>query len=238
MRGRASDATGLPWARSRCRSRSSLRRGAGCASRPFSASSCSTGSVASSGLAGTPALRRGREPARRPGPRAHGSVRRGGFASARSIGEPREGRQPSKRWLTLLLRHRSAGCALVGLRRCAIVVADWSARDRRRTMFKALLLEKDDAGFRAAVRGVDEAGLPEGDVTVARRVLDAQLQGRARDHRTRARSCAAGRWSPASTAPGRCSRRAIRRGRPGDGSSTTAGASARRAGVAWASARG
>ena len=34
-------------------------------------------------------------------------------------------------------------------------------------MFNALLLEKDDAGFRAAVRGVDEAGLPEGDVTIA-----------------------------------------------------------------------
>ena len=34
-------------------------------------------------------------------------------------------------------------------------------------MFKALLLEKDDAGFRAAVRGVDEAGLPEGDVTMS-----------------------------------------------------------------------
>ena len=33
-------------------------------------------------------------------------------------------------------------------------------------MFRALMLEKDDAGFRAAVRGVDEAGLPEGDVTV------------------------------------------------------------------------
>jgi acrylyl-CoA reductase (NADPH) len=33
-------------------------------------------------------------------------------------------------------------------------------------MFKALLLEKDDAGFRATVRGVDEAALPEGDVTV------------------------------------------------------------------------
>ena len=33
-------------------------------------------------------------------------------------------------------------------------------------MFKALLLEKDDAGFRAAVRDVDDAGLPEGDVTV------------------------------------------------------------------------
>jgi acrylyl-CoA reductase (NADPH) len=34
-------------------------------------------------------------------------------------------------------------------------------------MFKAILLEKDDAGFRAGVRQVDEAGLPEGDVDVA-----------------------------------------------------------------------
>ena len=34
-------------------------------------------------------------------------------------------------------------------------------------MFKALLLEKNDAGFRAAVREVDEAGLPPGDVRVA-----------------------------------------------------------------------
>lgn len=34
-------------------------------------------------------------------------------------------------------------------------------------MFKALLLEKDDAGFRAGVREIDEASLPEGDVTVA-----------------------------------------------------------------------
>jgi len=33
-------------------------------------------------------------------------------------------------------------------------------------MFKALLLEKDDAGFRAAVKSVDEAALPEGDVLV------------------------------------------------------------------------
>jgi acrylyl-CoA reductase (NADPH) len=33
-------------------------------------------------------------------------------------------------------------------------------------MFKAILLEKDDAGFRAGVREVDEAGLPEGDVDV------------------------------------------------------------------------
>ena len=34
-------------------------------------------------------------------------------------------------------------------------------------MFKALLLEKDDAGFRAGIREIDEASLPEGDVTVA-----------------------------------------------------------------------
>lgn len=33
-------------------------------------------------------------------------------------------------------------------------------------MFKALMLDKDDAGFRAGVRDVDEAGLPEGDVLV------------------------------------------------------------------------
>lgn len=31
-------------------------------------------------------------------------------------------------------------------------------------MFKALLLEKDEAGFRAGLRDVDEASLPEGDV--------------------------------------------------------------------------
>ena len=34
-------------------------------------------------------------------------------------------------------------------------------------MFKALMLEKDESGFRASVRPVDEAGLPEGDVLVA-----------------------------------------------------------------------
>ncbi len=34
-------------------------------------------------------------------------------------------------------------------------------------MFKALLLEKDDAGFRAGVRDIDDSRLPEGDVQVA-----------------------------------------------------------------------
>ena len=34
-------------------------------------------------------------------------------------------------------------------------------------MFKALLLEKDESGFRAGIRAVDEAALPEGDVRAA-----------------------------------------------------------------------
>lgn len=33
-------------------------------------------------------------------------------------------------------------------------------------MFKAILVEKDEAGYRAALRDVDEAQLPEGDVTL------------------------------------------------------------------------
>ena len=33
-------------------------------------------------------------------------------------------------------------------------------------MFKAILIEKDEAGYRAALREVDEAQLPDGDVTV------------------------------------------------------------------------
>jgi acrylyl-CoA reductase (NADPH) len=60
-----------------------------------------------------------------------------------------------------------AGWAASGFSSLRYRRRDWSALNRRRTMFKALLLEKDDAGFRAAVRGVDEAGLPEGDVTVS-----------------------------------------------------------------------
>ena len=33
-------------------------------------------------------------------------------------------------------------------------------------MFKGILIEKDDAGYRAAVKDIDEARLPDGDVTV------------------------------------------------------------------------
>ncbi len=33
-------------------------------------------------------------------------------------------------------------------------------------MFKAILIEKDDAGYRAGIKEIDEAQLPEGDVTV------------------------------------------------------------------------
>ena len=33
-------------------------------------------------------------------------------------------------------------------------------------MFKGILIEKDEAGYRAAVQDIDEARLPEGDVSV------------------------------------------------------------------------
>ena len=33
-------------------------------------------------------------------------------------------------------------------------------------MFKGILIEKDDTGYRATLRDIDEAGLPDGDVTV------------------------------------------------------------------------
>ena len=32
-------------------------------------------------------------------------------------------------------------------------------------MFKGILINKDDAGYRAAIAEIDEAQLPEGDVT-------------------------------------------------------------------------
>ena len=33
-------------------------------------------------------------------------------------------------------------------------------------MFRAIMIEKDEAGYRASVKDVDESQLPEGDVTV------------------------------------------------------------------------
>ena len=33
-------------------------------------------------------------------------------------------------------------------------------------MFKGILIEKDDAGYRASVQDIDDSQLPEGDVTV------------------------------------------------------------------------
>lgn len=33
-------------------------------------------------------------------------------------------------------------------------------------MFKGILIEKDDAGYRAALKDIDESQLPEGDVTI------------------------------------------------------------------------
>ena len=70
-------------------------------------------------------------------------------------------------------------------------------------MFKALMLEKDEAGFRAVSAPVDEAGLPEGDVGAASSTRRSTTRTASRSP-TAGRSCAPGRWSPASTAPAPC----------------------------------
>ena len=38
-------------------------------------------------------------------------------------------------------------------------------------MFKAILIEKDEAGYRAGLTELDEAALPEGDVTDRKSVV-------------------------------------------------------------------
>jgi acrylyl-CoA reductase (NADPH) len=53
---------------------------------------------------------------------------------------------------------------LRGEKGCAIVAGH--RLNSEEGMFKALVLEKDAAGFRAALKGVDEGALPEGDVLV------------------------------------------------------------------------
>ena len=49
--------------------------------------------------------------------------------------------------------------------------------------FKAIRIDKAEKGTTAALTQFDEAELMEGDVTVARRMVDAELQGRPRRHR-------------------------------------------------------
>ena len=49
----------------------------------------------------------------------------------------------------------------------AIVVRVGSERAGRMSMFDAIVIEKDESGYRAGLQALDEARLPEGDVTVA-----------------------------------------------------------------------
>ena len=104
-------------------------------------------------------------------------------------------------------------------------------------MFKALMLEKDDAGFRASVRDVDEAGLPEGDVTVG--VEYSTLNYKDALAITN-KSPIVRTWPMVPGIDGAGTVLAVEPSgwKAGDRSSTTAGASARRAGAAWPSARG
>ena len=161
------------------------RRGAAtaAASRPLSASSCSTGST----LVGAARRRRrrGRAPALRPGTARGARRRRGraGFASARSIGERRRRASTSKRCLTVC---SGIACSASVARAGAALSSPASSHDRRSVMFKALLLEKDDAGFRAGVATVDEAAPARRRRAGRGRALDAQLQGRRSRSPTRA----------------------------------------------------
>ena len=51
--------------------------------------------------------------------------------------------------------------------------------------FKAIVIEKADKAQTVSLTDFDESNLMDGDVTVARAVVHAQLQGRAGDHRPR-----------------------------------------------------
>ena len=79
---------------------------------------------------------------------------------------------------------------------------------RRQQMFKGILIEKDDAGYRANLTDIDEAQLPEGDVTVAVQYSTLNYKdGLAITGK--ARWCASSRWCPASIWWGRSSTAAI-----------------------------
>ena len=75
-------------------------------------------------------------------------------------------------------------------------------------MFRGILIEKDDAGYRANLTDIDEAQLPEGDVTVAVQYSTLNY-GTAWRSPARARWCASSRWCPASIWWGRSSTAAI-----------------------------
>ena len=82
-------------------------------------------------------------------------------------------------------------------------------------MIKALLLEKDDAGFAPASSRSTKPVCPRATCGSASSTRP-ELQGRPRDHRQGRRSCAAGRWSPASTARAPCCESSHPDWKPGD----------------------
>ena len=191
----------------------------------------------------TPGLPRGREPAPRPGPRGQGSARWGGFASGRSIGE-RLRRASTFETMPYLLAaaprrclqaRRFAGLRSLRYRRCAARVKRTTPGEARCS--RPCCSRRTTPAFAPRFAASTKPACPRAMSRCASSTRRSTTRTRS-PSRTRARSCAAGRWSPASTAPAPCSRRAIRHGRRATGSSTTAGASAKRAGVAWASARG
>src|SRR5450432_2003205 len=130
--------------------------GAAAPTRPLSASSFMTGSTGSSGAANArPAVAEratanARARAQRPGERAVIGI---GAQDRRG----RPGTSTSETWRFRAHFRRPSPAAL----------SFGGTTSDGETMFQAVLLEKDEAGFRAGVRTVANASLPEGDAYVS-----------------------------------------------------------------------
>ena len=184
--------------------------------------------------------------------RAAGDLRRSAARGPRRACDRR--RRPRSAWCARSSRAPRAGCARCSrritsrastrrrtIRRYAASTGrkPWLTESTRSSMFKAIYLTQE----RRPVQGARDAELDEGSAArgrrhAARRVLDDQLQGRARDRQHGRRSCASGRWWRASTAPARWRHSSHPAWKPGDRSSSTAGAWARRTGAASRRRRG
>ena len=84
-------------------------------------------------------------------------------------------------------------------------------------MFKGILITKDESGYKAAVQQIDDAVLPEGDVTVRVEYSTLNYKDGLAHHRQVAGGAPASRWCRASTSPARSSSESTPPGRPATG---------------------
>ena len=196
------------------------------ARRPLSASSFISGSLSSGLATAAPALIAiaAARTSQRAGRRGEG----GGFASARSIGEPSATESTSKtpRFTSYFCRLHEA----LGYRRRR-------HRKHRRgaPCSRPCCSKRTKAAFAPASARSTKPACPKA-MSVRRSRTRRSTSRTAWRSPTAARWCAPGRWSPASTAPAPCSKSAMPTGSRATASCTTAGAWARRAGAASPSA--